>query len=157
QGGGMRVGGSDGLGTGRLHNDAEGVRALVGRAECVVGRQRGGGAAREVHRARVAGRHVAIRVEGGDGDVKGLSAADRAGRAGQGERAGGGRPDVHTRGGRGAGDAVDTRGQDDRVGPQGREAVRDRDTARAAERLVNDAVAVPVELEGVDGAHGGPA
>src|SRR5215831_11915393 len=99
-----------------------------------------GGRAGEVYRARVAGRHVAVRVEGGDRDVKGPSAADRAGGAGHGESAGRGRPDVHTRVGRGAGHAVDTRGQDDRVDPQGREAVRDGGPADIVHRLVDDAV-----------------
>src|SRR5262249_11216070 len=65
--------------------------------------------------------------------------------------------DVHTRGGRGAGDAVDARGQDDRGHLRGREAVRDRGAADAAERLVDDPVAVPVELVGVDRARRGPA
>src|SRR5262249_6442745 len=66
---GRGVGGRDGLAPRRPQNNREGVRTRIPARERVVGRQ--GGLvvrAREMDLATVAGRHVAVRIQSGDGN-----------------------------------------------------------------------------------------
>src|SRR5207244_1460419 len=82
-----RVGGRDGLAAGRLERGAEAVDAVVAaaaRGEGGIARQHGlAVAAREVHRARVAGRRVVELVQGRDREAEG---AARRGGARRGNR-----------------------------------------------------------------------
>src|SRR5262249_51800560 len=67
------------------------------------------------------------------------------------------RHDVHAGADRGTGQAVDARRQHDNgISGEGK-AVRDGSATDAADRLVNDPVAVPVELVGEHGTGGSPA
>src|SRR5439155_10971228 len=90
---GDRVGGGHRLAPRRLQRDAEGVRAVVGRGERVVGREgRLAVGAREVGRSAVAGRGVAERVPRLHGDVEGVPGGRRRRRRDR-EDAGRGRAD----------------------------------------------------------------
>ena len=96
------VGGGDRLRPGRLQRRREAVGARVGRGEREIRRQdRSGVAAGEMDRARVAGRDVAVRVVGRDGEEKAVPAVAVAGHSADTSEASRGRRDAGSAGGRG--------------------------------------------------------